>query len=78
MSYATVFYAGQVLIELESKKALLIWCRSTHVECPEFYNGSYVYCPNQFRYGWGRPNFTPMLLEDAPKELRVLQLILNH
>jgi hypothetical protein len=77
MTYATVFYAGQVLIELESEKALRTWGRSTCFGCPEFYNGGYIYCRDVFRYGWGRPDLTLLLLKDVPKELRVLQLILN-
>lgn len=45
----------------------------------EIYNGGYIstYDPSTNSYGWFRCDYTPVLPEDVPKELIVLELILK-
>lgn len=78
MSYITVFYAGMVHSEMDKPMA------GFTIDLPD---GVYLYFdrlqkpgPKSVfdRWGWYRKDLTPVLLEDVPKELRVLQLILNH
>lgn len=77
MKYITVFYANQVLLEADKPMAGMF------IALPD---GAYVYfersrkpSPKSVfdRWGWYRKDLTPVLLEDVPKELRVLQLILS-
>lgn len=76
MSYITVFYAGMVHSEVD-------WPMAGFFSCLP--DGAYLYFdrlqkpgPKSVCWGWYRKDLTPVLLEDVPKELRVLQLILNH
>lgn len=72
-----VFYAGQLHEELASMKDF----KHMQVTCdPEIYNGAYVYNPLDIRSGarlWYRMDGTPVLLDDVPKELRLLVLLLT-
>ena len=77
MSYATVFYAGMLYSQVNEIKS------GFTIDLPD---GVYIYFdrsqnpkkPTQFGYnGWYRKDLTPVLLEDVPKELRMLQLLLN-
>jgi len=76
MSYVTVFYAGMVHSEHSNIKP------KVRLDLPEgcyiFLNSKYRDAPQVFASdGWYRKDLTPVLLEDVPKELRVLQLILS-
>lgn len=74
-----VFYAGLLYGEYSDFSAL------QHSRClsdsPEIYNGSYIYSfpkyPDSTYSGWWRANWTPVLLEDVPKELLLLKLLLT-
>lgn len=41
----------------------------------DVYNGGYVYATNERE--WYRCDFTPVLIEDVPKVLQMLQLVLK-
>jgi hypothetical protein len=78
MSYATVFYAGMLLEEIND-----INNSGFTLDLPD---GVYIYFdrkqnPKRHRIfgmqGWYRKDLTPVLIEDIPKELRVLQLLLT-
>jgi hypothetical protein len=48
---------------------------------PDFYNGGYIKYPDDHKVNpskWARPDGTPVLLEDVPKELLTLELLLNQ
>lgn len=45
---------------------------------PDIYNGGYIKYPDGHKFyptGWSRCDTTPVLLEDVPKELLVLELL---
>ena len=76
MSYATVFYAGMLHSEHNNMKP------DVRLDLPDgcyiFLNRKYAGNPSAFALqGWYRKDFTPVLLEDVPKELRMLQLLLT-
>lgn len=50
--------------------------KEMHKDLPnEVYQGGYAYTTTERK--WYRCDLTPVLLEDVPKRLRMLQLILN-
>lgn len=71
-----VFYAGLLYGEYTWEEF-----RNLQVTAdPEIYNGGYLYNPIDLRAGvvvWYRMDGTPMLLEDVPKPLRTLVLLLT-
>jgi hypothetical protein len=77
-----VFYAGMLLIKIPVDEYSQ-WRRSMCHGDPEVYNGAFVYCHQPQQRGaveksfWYRMDGTPVLLSDVPKELHVLNLILQ-
>lgn len=69
-----LFYAGLLHRESEVLKELYMFHDS-----PEIYNGCYIYHNSGLpsRSNWYRGDFTPVLLEDVPKELLLLKLLLT-
>lgn len=78
MNSVLVFYAGEVLLEFDKFKEFDTWRRACIHGAPEFYNGAYVYNHDdrEARH-WYRMDCTPVLLNDVPKELRLLVLLLT-
>lgn len=73
-----VFYAGLLLLEFDDTVEFTVWRRSVVIGDYEIYSGSYVYYPQKiFEHHWCRTDGTPCLLEDVPKELRTLALLLT-
>lgn len=71
-----VFYANLLLFQFDSVAEFHTWRRSMVVGNHEIYNGAVVFAPADTR-PWLRMDLTPMLLEDVPKELRTLALLLS-
>lgn len=68
-----IYYANQLVFEIpDSEFDQLV--RSMCVGNYEFYNGAYIHTSNDSR-PWYRCDGTPVLLEDVPKEILVLNLI---
>lgn len=65
-----VFYGTQIYDRCDSTKEFKL-----SVVGPEVYNGGYVYSPESRK--WYRLDLTPVLIEDVPKILRMLILVLN-
>lgn len=75
---ARVYYANQVIAELyvTSHDRLKFDPLET-----EIYNGGYIKYPPGHQFfpsSWSRCDGTPVLLEDVPKELLTLELLLNQ
>ncbi len=75
-----VFYAGQLIGQYSTKNF-----NTYKSKCgTEIYNGAYVYRQSyrehfslDYSNGWFRMDTTPVLIEDVPKELRLLLLLLT-
>jgi hypothetical protein len=72
MKRYTLFYAGRIHIETDDARQMKI-----DVVGPEIYNGGYIYTTQDEPPCWYNCDFTPCLIEDVPKELRALLLILT-
>lgn len=72
-----LFYAGLLVEEHHQDSSMMIdhWPMKGVDVNDEIYNGGYIYQPVDQR--WYRCDFTPVLLEDVPKELRVAVLLLT-
>lgn len=74
MSQIYLFYADRLYGEYTSTKQI-----KPDLVGTEVYNGGYVYVVNvlgcEYRT-WYRCDFTPMLIEDVPKTLQALLLLL--
>lgn len=70
----TVFYGEQIYGTYERWSDL----RDAILPDREIYNGCYVYMPNDglLRF-WYRGDTTPVLIEDVPKVLRTLVLLMG-
>lgn len=72
VSNLSVFYGTQLYGEYAS------WCALWAAEhLSEIYNGAYVYDKDQPLNHWFTMDGCPVLIEDVPKELRLLALVLN-
>lgn len=74
---ARVYYANQVVAELYVTSRDIL--KFDPLEA-EIYNGGYIKYPpghEVFPSQWGRCDGTPVLLEDVPKELLTIELLLN-
>lgn len=73
-----VFYGGKLFGTFTKKEFKALNLYATELE---IYNGCYIYVTPQrspgFAQGWFRGDFTPVLLEDVPKELLLLKLLLT-
>lgn len=78
MSKAYLFYANQLHTELEFHLNSLggVAHHIYHQLGGEIYNGGYLYLPSE-NHRWLRADLTPVLLEDVPKELRLLVLLME-
>ena len=76
---AYLFYANDLVQIIDYK--LYEWDEYGHIKKNygmEIYNGGYLYFPDsRNNQRWIRCDLTPVLIEDAPKELRALVLILG-
>lgn len=75
MKRYTVFYAGQLYIEFEYPIQFHVWRRNQVTEDREIYNGALIY--ESTKQEWWNMDMTPVLLNDVPKRLRVLALLLS-
>jgi len=77
MSKAYLFYGTQLVAELESQETSYQMIRERFGQ--EIYNGGYAYRPGitGSLWKWRRCDMTPCLIEDVPKELRALALLLT-
>jgi hypothetical protein len=71
-----VFYGTQVFGEFDSWKEYHQYLRSME-DYHEVYNGAYVHVPENKYTRWYRSDKTPVLIEDVPKVLQMLALVLN-
>jgi len=69
-----LFYGTQVVAEFEEQKPVSSSIRDQFGQ--EIYDGGYVYAPT-YNKKWWRCDATPLLLDDVPKELRALALLLT-
>lgn len=67
-----VFYAGLHLGDYEARETTYLNLRLN----PEIYNGAYEF-HTKGNPPWYRMDWTPVLLEDVPLELRTLLLLLT-
>ena len=72
MKKYTMFYAGMIHMETDDIREM----RITEIGY-EIYNGCYIYGRDEKPTCWFRGDLTPCLMEDVPKELRALMLILT-
>ena len=75
-----VFYAGMLYGEYDWTVISRNQLSCLLAETPEIYNGCYIYgmpLPRSCPAGWWRADGTPVLLEDVPKELLLLKLLLT-
>jgi hypothetical protein len=72
MKHFTMFYAGLIHMETDDIREF----RITEIGY-EIYNGCYIYIKDEKPPNWYRGDLTPCLIEDVPKELRALLLILT-
>jgi hypothetical protein len=75
MLQVRVYYANQLVViwHVHPREVLKFDPLET-----EIYNGGYIKYPEGHQLypsGWARCDGTPVLLEDVPKELRVLELL---
>jgi hypothetical protein len=80
MSKSYLFYGTQLVAELESHETSSRHIRSRFGQ--EIYDGGYLYDHWYHRFKgqprrWWRCDLTPVLLEQVPKELRALALLLT-
>lgn len=73
MKQITVFYAGLIYNQFDSDK--YSWAAISKILSAEseIYNGAYLHHNGD----WYRPDLTPVLLDDVPKELRTWVLLLG-
>ena len=72
---ARLYYANQLVLFMHCRQNETI--RFSNLP-PDIYNGGYIKYPdghNFYPSGWSRCDTTPVLLEDVPKELLVLELL---
>ena len=79
MTYrAILFYGGQVVQRFEPGE-IVTCAQYLHTQWGyEVYNGGYLHWPameSLYGYVWYRPDLTPVMLADVPKEYRLLALI---
>jgi hypothetical protein len=81
-----VFYAGMLYAEYDRREFSRhqVCQRLYEMDGAEIYNGCYIHSQNQTfeldqnnKSAWFRGDFTPVLLEDVPKELLLLKLLLT-
>lgn len=74
-----VFYAGMLYGEYDGKVVSNHQLSTRLLDTPEVYNGCYILITYRapFVQVWLRGDLTPVRLEDVPKELRVLVLLLT-
>lgn len=75
-----VFYAGMLYGEYDWAVISRNQLSCLLFETPEIYNGCYIYgtpLPRSCTTGWWRAYGTPVLLENVPKELLLLKLLLT-
>ena len=72
--YVRVFYNNTLIHDLDKKRF-----RVFQASCPqEIYNSAYIYgTPYNNNLGWFRVDGTPVRLADVPKEIQLLNLLLN-
>lgn len=73
-----LFYAGQLVGEYSSWFPSMSQFLHTNWGL-EIYNWGYLYASKDYgrTYEWFRADGTPVLLEDVPRELRMLNLLLS-
>ena len=78
MKYKSRLYYGTQLVEESDRPISMDQYLHTNWGL-EIYNGGYIstYLSATNRYEWFRCDYTPVLPEDVPKELIVLDLILR-
>lgn len=70
-----LYYANQLVDTFEKRYPSLSQYLHTNWGL-EVYNGGYLHIYDQLGYGlWHRPDFTPVLIQDVPKELILLELL---
>lgn len=69
-----IYYANQLVFDIPASE-LNALTRSMCVGNYEFYSGAYVHTSKNDLRPWYRCDGTPVLLEDVPKELRLLELL---
>ena len=73
MNTVRVFYANQLYKEMLNVD--YSWFRK---ECDqEIYNGAFICWNTALGWKWYRSDLTPVLINDVPKELLLLQLLLS-
>ena len=77
MTRITVFNDNVMVFEFDSSFEFDTTRRAMCVGNYSFYNSCYVHSPDQFRQNWGRMDGTPTLIEDVPKETRMLAMLMG-
>ena len=73
--YVHVFFEGQLLISFEDNVSFQQWRRMLPNCWPEVYNRGYAL--STAGQEWWRMDLTPVLINDVPKEIRVMALLMQ-
>lgn len=65
-----MFYAGEFIGDYSAADR-----RAVVIGNQDLYNGAYLYALSS--HNWYRCDLTPVLIEDVPKELRLLALLMS-
>lgn len=77
---AKLFYGKQLVEEFGPDQPSPSMSQYLHTNWGlEIYNGGFLFASKDGgkTFGWFRPDYTPILLEDVPKEYILLELILR-
>lgn len=75
MSTVYLFYGTQLVASLEGRNVTSKDIKAQFGQ--EIYDGGYIYGPFMGRTWWRCNALTPVIIDDVPKELRALALLLT-